>query len=110
MKVKKSSLLGNSEASQPTEANFLTRRPWKHRTVTQRVTRMLSGVEFESVSNTAHHVSFPNQMSLVHILKLLYLSQYRALLPLELKFYTYKSSPTLYGTYSIHIYHPHNVG
>jgi hypothetical protein len=78
-------------------------------TVTQRDTRMLYGVEFESVSNTAHHVSFLNQMSLVHILILLCLSQYRALLRSELKFYTYESSPTLYGMYSIQIYHPHNV-
>jgi len=58
-------------------------------TVTQCGTRMSYGVEFESMSNTAHHVSFLNQMSLVHIFILLCLSQYRALLPLELKFYTY---------------------
>jgi len=32
MKVKKSVLLVHDEASQPIGADFLTRRPWKHRT------------------------------------------------------------------------------
>ena len=56
--------------------------------VTQRGTKMLSGVEFESISYTAHHISFLNQISLVHLLILLSLNQYRAFLPSELKFYT----------------------
>jgi hypothetical protein len=75
--------------------------------ITQCGTRVPSGVDFESFSYTAHHISFLNQMSLVHILILLSLHQYRALLPSELKFCTYNSSPTLHGTYSIYIYYPH---
>ena len=76
-------------------------------TVTQNVTKM-DWVEFESVSNTAHHVYFLNQMCLVHILILLCLSQHRTLLPSELKFCTYNSSLPFDGTYFNHIYHPYN--
>jgi len=56
--------------------------------VTQRGTKMLSGVEFESVSYTAHHISFLNQINLVHLLILLSPNQYKALLPSDLKFCT----------------------
>jgi len=42
--------------------------------VTQRGTRMVSGVEFESFCTRAHHISFLSQMSAVHILILLCLN------------------------------------